>query len=266
MAKVLKNLLSDKGYNLIELPKEDIAPLLLLYKNGNDVSSVESPVQRLFKTGDSAPPTVIKDKTVSDVEGVANITYDAKGGVEILGWLLKKLKMGNLCGKLKLDKTSTVKICYENVTEDKVSLLDLDNFITMGQPDLTGFYTFKEKLQDSELYIVTATLKSNTFSVVVEEENGQQVKIDATLKAVLDASVDVSHNKDNAMTLKHKGIVPLVFAFKAQQILYTQKRWWQFLKSEEADFHLKDLKGITLKGEEDFSTSPLFMDTISVNI
>lgn len=266
MVKVLKNLLSDKGYNLIELPKEDIAPLLLLYKNGNDVSSVESPVQRLFKTGDSAPPVIIKDKIVIDVEGVANITYDANGGVEILDWLLKKLNMGQLAGKLKLDGTNTVKICYEDVTEDKVSLLDLDNFITMGQPDITGFHTFKEKLQDSELYIVTAILKSNTFSVVVEDENGQQVNVDATIKGVLDARVDISHNKNNAITLKHEGIVPLAFAFKAQQILYNQKQWWQFFKSEEADFHLKDLKGTTLKSEVDFPTSPLVMDTTSVNI
>ena len=266
MAKVLKTQLSDKGYNLVALPKEDIAPLLLLYKNGDDVSSVESPVQKLFKTGDSAPPTIEKDKIVIGMDGEANITYDAGGGINMLDWLLKKLNMGQLEGKLKLNGTNTVRICYENVMEDKVSLLNLDNFISMSEPDTKGFNTFKDKLENSELFVVTAILKSNKFSIVVEDENGQAVNIAAAVKNIVDVTVDVSHNKNNQITLKHDSAVPLAFAFKAQQILYNQKKWWQFFKSEEANFHLKDLKGTTLKGEMDFPTITLNLDTSLANI
>ena len=230
MAKVLKNLLSDYGYNLVALPKEDIVPLLLLYKNNDAVSSVNSPLQKLFKTADAAPPDIEKDKVVADIEGTASVIFDAEAGVNMLDWLLQKLKMGKLAGKLKLDATNKVTISYENILEDSVDLLDLDNFISGSEPDSANFNTFRKKLEDSELYVVSAVLKSNSFSVMVEDENGQSLNVDATVKGVVDVNVDVSHNKNNAITLKHNTAAPIAFAFKAQQIVYDHKKWWQLFK------------------------------------
>jgi hypothetical protein len=266
MAKVLKSLLTDYGYNLVALPKEDISPLLLLYKNDNGVSSVENYLQKLFAIADSPPPIVVKDKLVAGIQGAANITFDADAGVDMLDWLLQKLKMGKLSGKLKLDAASTVNISYENITEDKVGLLELDDFISGSEPDTSHFNTFKQKLKDSELYVVNAVLKSNSFSVSITDQNGQQGKLEATLKGIVDANVDVRHNNDNTITLKHDNAIPIVFAFKAQRILYDQNKWWQFFKKDEAGFHIKDQQGVILKSESDFPTNPLLTDTQLIEI
>ena len=84
MAKVLKNLLSDYGYNLVALPKEDIAPLMLLYKNGNSVSAVESTVDKLFKLENAPLPVITKDKAVTSIDGSAAVVFDAEGGISML--------------------------------------------------------------------------------------------------------------------------------------------------------------------------------------
>ena len=257
MAKVLKSLLSDYGYNLVALPKEDITPLLLLYKNYDGVSSVENKLQMLFAIADSPPPIIIKDKIVAGIQGMANITFDAEGGVDMLDWLLQKLNMGKLAGKLKLDGANTVKISYENVLEDKVGLLELDDFISGSEPVTLRFNTFKQKLENSELFVVNAVLKSNSFSVAIAGENAQGANLEATLKGIVDANVDLKHNSDNSITLKHDNAMPIVFAFKAQQILYDQKQWWQFYKKDEAQFHIKDQQGVILKSESDFPAIPL---------
>jgi hypothetical protein len=266
MSKVLTSILSDYGYNLVALPKEDIAPLLLLFKNYDSVSSAENNLQKLFAIADSPPPIIVKDKIVAGLQGTANVTFDGEAGVDVLDWLLQKLKMGKLGGKFKLDGANTVKISYENVLEDKVGLLDLDDFISGSEPDTERFKTFKQKLENSELYVVNAVLKSNSFSVAVTGENGQQANLEATIKGILDANVDLKHNSDNSITLKNDNATPVIFAFKAQQIIYDQKQWWEFFKKDEAQFHIKDQQGVILKSESDFPTISLKTGTDLIRI
>lgn len=267
MAEVLKNLLSDYGYNLVALPKEDIAPLMLLYKNGHAVSAVESTVDKLFAIADAALPVVKKNKAVTSIDGGASVVFDAEGGVSMLDWLLKTLKMGKLSAKTELDITHKVKITYENVKEDKVDLLALDRFISGSNPLEGKFNSFKEKLMESELYVINNVLKSNSFSVAIEDAAGTKVDIEATIKGIVDANVDISRGKNNEITLKNTNIdTYIVFAFKAQRILYDQKKWWQFFKKDDAKFHIKDQQGVILRDEGKYPTQPLKMGNLEVDI
>jgi len=267
MAKVLKNLLSDYGYNLVALPKEDISPLMLLYKNGAAVSSAESTLKKLFKTADVFPPEIIKDKAVSSIDGNASIVFDAEAGISMLDKLLQALKMGKFSAKTSIDASHKIKITYENVLEDKVDLLELDNFIVGAEPIVDAFSTFRKKLEKSELFVINNVLKSNSFSVSVEDATGTKVDIEATVKGIVDVNVDVSKNKNNEITIKHsKPDIYIVFAFKAQQIIYDRKKWWQFFKKDEAKFHIRDEQGIIMKGEEDFLAVPLNQDKEMIDL
>ena len=257
MAKVLKNLLSDYGYNLVALPKAGIEPLTLLYKKDDGLGSLGSPINKLFAIGNKAEPEILRDTEVPDIEGSAALTLDATGGVSILENLLAKLNMGKLGANLKLDSNNTVTISYQNVLEDKVELLDLDNFISESNPATAQFNTYKEKLENSDLYVISAILKSNSFSITVEDKNGQHVDIEATVKGILGAKVDLTRNKNNSITLKHSNEKPVVFAFQAQRIIYDKKKWWQFGKKDEALFRIQDQQGEILKNESDLPTQPL---------
>ena len=267
MAKVLKNLLTDYGYNLIALPKEDIAPLMLLYKNGSSVSAVESTVDNLFTITDAPLPVIRKDKVVTSIEGGASVIFDAEAGVSILDNLLKKLKMGKVSAKAEIDSTHKVKITYENVKEDKVDLLSLDSFISGSDPVEGKFNAFKEKLENSELYVINNVLKSNSFSISVEDATGAKVDFEATVKGIVDAGVDISRNKNNEIMLKNTNAdTYIVFAFKAQQIQYDHKKWWQFFKKDEAKFHIRDQQKVILLGEEKIDSNPLEMGVLEVDI
>ena len=267
MAKVLENLLANYGYNLVALPKEDIAPLMLLYKNGDAVSAVESTVDKLFAIDEAPRPVIIKDKSVTNIDGNASVVFDAEGGVSILDWLLKTLSMGKFSAKTEFDATHKIKITYENVKEDKVSLLELDNFISGSDPVQGEFNAFKEKLEKSQLYVINNVLKSNSFSIALEDSTGINVDIEATVKGVVDANIDIAKKKNNELTLKNTNVdTYVVFAFKAQQIIYDQKKWWQFFKRDEAKFRIKDKQRIILLGEEKYPSTALEMGDVEVDI
>lgn len=160
-----------------------------------------------------------------DISGDSSVSFEAEGGINVLIWLLQKLKMGKLAGNLKIDAASQVHISYENVTEDKVFLLDLDNFISGSEPQKKQFNTFKEKLENSELFVINSILKSNSFSVSAADQNGHSLDIKGTIKGVVDAKVEVSKQKNNAILLKYDEADPIIFAFKAQRIIYDIEKW-----------------------------------------
>lgn len=266
MSKVIKNKLAEYGYNLVALPKEGVAPLLLLYKNKKDVSLAGGPVSMLFAIADDPPPVPSLNNKVASLQSNSSVTFDAQAGINILGWLLKKLKMGKLGGEINVDSMRSMEISYENVLEDSVSLLELDNFLSGSDPKVDNFNTFKDRLMDSDLYVVNAVLKSNSFSVSAENKNGQKMDLETTIKGIVDADVNVKRGKNSSVTLNHDEGPPLVFAFKAQQIVYDHKKWWQFFKKDEAGFRIKDEQGIVLKDESGFPTRPLQQDDELVDI
>ena len=83
MAKILKNLLAEYGYNLVALPRAGIEPLLLLYTNGGDVSSLDSDLFTLFEIGNKVKPSISRDNDVLDIEGSAEVAFDASIGVSV---------------------------------------------------------------------------------------------------------------------------------------------------------------------------------------
>ncbi|MDT0687019.1 gasdermin [Autumnicola psychrophila] len=266
MSKVLKNALSQYGYNLVALPKEGIVPLLLLYKNKKDVSSSGNNLDKLFAIADSPPPIVSENNTTLSLQQNSTVSFDGKAGINILDWLLHKLKMGKLSGEFNMNHINSLEISYQNVLEDHVSLLELDNFISGSEPEVEQFNTFKEKLKDSELYVINSLLKSNSFSISALNGNGQKVDLEATIKGIVDADVNIERSKKDHVVLEHKNATPIVFAFKAQRIIYDHKKWWQFFKKGDAKFRIKDEQDVVLKGDSDFPTQSLKKNNELINI
>jgi hypothetical protein len=266
MLKILKNQLEEYGYNAIALPKEGIHPLLLLYKNSDAVSSTDSDLFQLFGIEDAPPPPVLHEEAVAAIVGSANLTYSAESGVSLLDWLTKKLNLGKLGANIKLNGNYKVQISYEDITEDKVSLLALDNFISGSAPDVSRFNAFKQKLENSELYVVSSVLKSSAFSISVLDDNGQEVDADVIVKNIADIKASAERKKNKSYTLKNENAEKLAFAFKAQRIIYDKKSWWQFFKKEEAKFRIKDQQGMVLKNEDDYPTNELNENTSAVDL
>ncbi|NOT49947.1 MAG: hypothetical protein HOP10_01560 [Chitinophagaceae bacterium] len=247
--------LTNLGFNMVAWPKTGIQPLALLYKTDKGVSAVESDVEELFKPGDATIPR-IKSGIATDIKGAAGLTFDAKGGISMLDWLLNKLHLGKMNANVNLNNSYEVTVSYLNVREDKISLLSLDNFITTAKPDLNGFNTFKDKLQNNELYVINAVAKSNDISVTIADKNGQDVSLDATVKGIMGINMSAARKQNNAIELVYKTSEdePLVFAFKAQRIIYDAPGFWS---GGPGSFRIKDQVGAVLMGPEDLPTKPL---------
>src|SRR5579863_814063 len=115
MNKIVRNFLADYGYNVIALPKADITPLTLLSEESGSVSSLDSPITDLFPQAQAPLPELTKDVQASAVEGAASVKYEADSGISVLDWLLAKLHLGKLDGKLTLDGNKILNLTYENV-------------------------------------------------------------------------------------------------------------------------------------------------------
>lgn len=243
------------GYNMVAWPKTGLRPLALLYKTTNGVSAVEANLQELFKTGDAAPPQTMEDDA-TDVEGSAELTFDAKAGINMLDWLLNKLHLGKLNAGVTLNESYEVSVVYRNVKEVKVSLLALDNYISTSIPATERINSFKEKLQNNELYVVNNIVKSNDIAVTISAKNGQDITTDVVVKGIIDANANVARKSNNAVELVYKTAEdkPVVFAFKAQQIIYDQQSFWN---NKPAQFRIKDQVGVVLLGEEGLPTKSL---------
>jgi hypothetical protein len=252
MSKILKNLLADYGYNLVALPKADIKPLALLSEEADSVNALGNSLEELFEIDEVAPPQVSRNIQVSDLFGSTSVSYEARSGISVLHWLLDKLKMGKLEGKASFDSNKILTIKYENVLEDKVNLLDLDNFLSGSAPNDKRFNTYRQRLENSELYVISSILKSNAFTVTLEDKNGTTLDLDATIKGILEVGANVQTNKQNAITIKNENESPLVFAFKAQRLLYIIKEWWDLFNKDQAVLRIRIQTGIVLKDESNY--------------
>jgi len=252
MSQLIKNLLADQGYNIIALPKEGIQPLLLLSKEGDHLSSLESPMEAFFEA-DMAPLPSFNTAT-APISGKKMLEFDLKTNFGFLSSLFQKFGLDDSQLKVRASAAHTYKVnfAFEQVKEDKVGLLDLDNFLTGAIPLEKDFRTYAERLRRSELYVVTAVLKSAAFSIDVTDETGHQLALDAMFQNVAGGKLSIDRNKNNGFTIAHHAGPELAFAFKAAQILYDKAAWFEFWKPKEARFRIKDQQGLVLRGEEDF--------------
>ena len=249
--------LQDQGYNMVALPKPDIAPLQLLSQEGAHVSSLESSLQELFIADVAPVPATIADTEVPNLQGQKALTMGAKTGLNFLGNILKSLNLGGLKTQSDFNDADKIVFSFENVKEDKIKLLALDNFISGSIPDEKQFKTYTDRLKNSELFVISAVLKCNAFSIEVLDQNNQKIDIESSLKGIIEGKADFERNKDNSFKIAHQSEKNLVFAFKAVQILYDKTQWFEFWKKEQTKFTIKNQEGLVLKSEDAFPVKTL---------
>lgn len=252
MSQLLKNLLADQGYNMIALPRAGIQPLLLLCRDGDHLTSLDSPLDAFFEA--DIKPLPFFDTKTAPFSGQKMLKFDLKSNLNFLGGLFRQFQMDD--SKLKAEAGSghayTVDFAFEQVKEDKVGLLDLDNYLTGAIPLEQEFRTYAERLRKSELFVVTSVLKSGAFSIEIQDETGRHLDLDARIEEAASGKLHIDRNKNNGFTISNQGGPELAFAFKAAQILYDKASWFEFWKPKEARFRIKDQQGPVLRGAADF--------------
>ncbi|TDW97632.1 gasdermin [Dinghuibacter silviterrae] len=260
MSNLLKNFLEEYGYNIVALPKEDIKPLTLLCQDGVSVISLDSSISTLFTSDEKAPPSVLHNTITGDIVGSTAASFDSTTGVSLLSWLLDKLKVGKLEGKVDIDSNKVLTFKYQEVREDKIKLGELDGYLTEAAPVKNKFRTYEDKLRKSALFVINSVLKSNSFTVTIEDKSGAAVDVAATIKGIADISQNIKVASKNSISVTSPGETFLVFAFKAQHIFFDRPGFWATFFGDPGatlGFTIKNATGLVLRGEEDFPAERL---------
>ncbi len=255
----MQNHLIDQGYDLIAYPKTTIAPLQLLILRGNDLTPLnDTELSMLFEPDVKPKPT--KRQQTANISGKKGFTSDLKTDLGALSQLFQFLGLNDSELKLKAERNTNLQVSflYENVVEEMVGELDLDNFLTGAIPVEGAFRTNEERLRNSELYVITNVLRSSRFNIQLTDDKGVDVGLNASIKPFAEGKLTVAHHQNEGMTLEHTGSDSLAFAFKAVRVLCDKPDWWQFWKSGDAQFRIKNQQGHTMRGgEEKFPVLPL---------
>lgn len=264
MKELIKNFLAEHGYNMVALPRADIAPLMLLCMEGDHLESLESSLSLLFEQ--DVAPLPLPSTPTAPLVGQATLNFELKTGLDFLSGIFQKLKLDD--SKLKLDANSNrayhVSFSFEKVNEEKVGLLDLDNFLTGAIPLDKEFRTYMNRLKKSELFVITSTLRSGSFKIQIEDSNGQELALDVALQETGEISATINRHKQSGFSIESPEGVELVFGFKAVQILFDKGKWFDFWKPKEARFRIRSQEGVVLRGEEEFQVMcfPIFPTAI----
>lgn len=253
---IIKNLLKEHGYSLVALPKADISPLQLLSKETGYVSFLGGTVQTLFTADEAGVPHVERDAEVNSIQGETSLSFDLEGGISFLENIFKVIginhtyKLGSLKGSTNLKNADSVVFSFSNPKEDRIDLLGLDKFLNGSIPQEKAFKSYVKRLKESDLYVISAVLKSTDFSIEVFDSNATYVDISADVKSIVDVDGKVSRDRDSEYKIQYKGDKPFVFALKAVQVLYDKPKWFEFWNKEEAYFRIKNQESLVVRGDE----------------
>lgn len=259
MSYFQKEVLEDIGYNTIALPRTEVKPLTLLSRKGSVVQSLDMEVGALFEA--DAMPLMKPTSEVADITQSDMFEFSADAGLNFLSAIFKYFKLDDskLEAAVNANKSANVSCKFESVIEEKVSLGDLDNFLTGAIPLENKFRTYMEKLKNSELLVITSVLRSSKFSIAANSSGGGGLSLDAAVAKMGEGNTKIDRKNSDEMVISHEGEDSLAFAFKAVKIIYDQKSWWEFWSSKEAGFKIESEEGIVLRdvGGESISVEVL---------
>ena len=206
--------LNDLGYNVVRLPKEGIAPLDLLGKDGQGLRRLGS-LGELW-LGEGAPlPGLRNDLAAASISGKRSSKFNLSLGVSLLERLI-----GAMGGNAELTATyssaSTLEFVYEDVLGSDVSAAAVGNYLVQGklvrQNPLLEKYLFGEA---EDMFILTATIRSRKFSVVAYDQNGAKVKISVpAIKGVVQGNIEVGGDSESTTKVTYAGPKELIFGFQ----------------------------------------------------
>ncbi len=231
------NALKSFGYNIVRLPKADIQPLQMLSKNGDNLERLGA-MTKLLKVGDNIPvPTISTNTPTAPINGSRTSELKIGLGLSILGNIIGALGGSSLGLDLEYQKAKTAVFEFQEVLEDKIELIDLDQYL--GEADINPASVFVSKLLESDkLFITTATIKSTKFNFEAKSDSGTTLSLNVpVIQQAVGGNVKVSSSNQSNSKLTYEGKIPLIFGFQAVQVFYDNGKYTAF----------KPISGVAMK-------------------
>lgn len=212
--------LKEIGYNIVRLPKADIQPFQILYKNGDNLERL-GPVEKLLTPGDKIPiPTIKANVDAASVNGTRTSDLKIGLGVSLLGTIIGALGGSNLGLDLQYKNAKTASFEFTGVLSDSIDIIDLDQYL--GDSDINPASVYVGKLLEADkLYVITAVIKTSKYTFEAKDSNGVGVKVSVpAIQGVVSGNVEVGTEGSSETKVTYEGKIPLAFGFQAVQVFY----------------------------------------------
>ncbi len=206
--------LNEWGFNVVRLPRENIDPLLILCKSNGSLE-ILGEISDFVIEDQPKPPEIVRDKAVSEIAGIRTDKFELGVGLKFLEKFLSLIGAAGIGLEASFKKADSIQFVYQNVLTDYVLPTKIGKYLSSVTPNVNS--SLMDSIdEEGEAYVITDTLKSNTFGVVAYDKNGVELALDiSALKELLSATPKVEISIDDKNVLSFKGDKFLRFAFKA---------------------------------------------------
>lgn len=212
------------GYNVVKMPRAGIDPLLVL---GRDKAlNPIGPLSTVWRA-EQAPPAPGPPQAATSVEGQKSEKLDLSIGLKLLANALAAFGATTPSLEFAYSRARKVQFTFTNVKSVSIDPFTLGDYLASGDLNLQNpFVSRYFDDDDTNAYIVTEVLKSDTVTVTATDSNEVGVKLDVpAISNVVGASVKISGGGDSSGTLSYTGPDAVTFGFRAFEIIYADGRW-----------------------------------------
>ncbi len=231
------NALKSAGYNMVRLPKADIRPMQLLYKNGDLLERLGA-VTKLLTAGENiAVPSMTIDVQAANISGQRTSDMKIGLGLSLLGTVIGAMGGSSLGLETEYKNAKTAAFEFYDVLEDRIEVVDLDQYL--GDADINPASVYVSKLLEADkLFITTAVIKSTKFTFEAKDSSGSGISLNVpAIQGIVSGNVKVGTESSATSKLTYEGRIPLIFGFQAVQIYYEDGQYTS----------IKPSTGVTMK-------------------
>jgi hypothetical protein len=216
------------GYNVIRLPKADIAPLQIFIEKKGILQPLGN-LASVLKPGEGAViPPIKRDVTVATFNGRKTGDLSLGLGLNILGNIIGAMGGSKLGLEAGYSKAKTIVFSYGDVLEDSIEITELDKYLANSDVDPSSRYV-GELLEANEIFVLTSTIKTNKVTVEGKGKNSTEAKVDVpVIKEIVGGNIEIKSNNEADSSVTFAGNIPLVFGFKAVRLFYEDGEYKRF--------------------------------------
>lgn len=213
------------GYNVIRLPRTGLIPLEVLGRESGRPPEPLGALPSVWQSALSVPRVTSGD--TAPIAGKSTSNIKISFGLKILEGILGAMGAAVPQVSLAYSRARTVRFEFKEPVIKRIEPLDVGNYLAQGDLNTSNpFVRYYMLSDDTQAYVVTEVLLSNSIRVTALDESEAGVKVDVpAIQNAVGANVDLKANTAAEGDLVYQGKQLLAFGYRAHEIVYSGKEW-----------------------------------------
>lgn len=216
------------GYNVVRVPKVDIQPLQILINEKGFLKPLGELSTLLLSGSQVNLPSIKRNGQTANISGQRTSDLSFGVGISILGSIIGAMGGSKLGLDAKYSQAKTIAFEFLDVLEDSIQIAELDQFLSDADVNPHSRY-IAQLLEADEIYVTTATIKSNKINVEGKKSNKKNINVSVPeIKEIVGGTIEVTSQGENNSKVTFQGSIPLVFGFQAVRLVYEEGKYTSF--------------------------------------